>query len=137
MKAIVLLSVSAIVFGISSPVALDGTGEKDNLTTVSVRVVNQGDPEHSISDVMKKAHGAKGLAKKAIDGDASDEELKELVKLYVDMLDNDPPKGKKEDWQKSSTAVVLAATRVMLGQEGAGEELKKATNCKACHDNHK
>ncbi len=94
-------------------------------------------PKNSISDVMKKAHGGQGLMKKAVKGEATEEELKELIGLYVDMLDNEPPKGELEDWQNASTQVLVAATRLMLGQEGADELLQKATNCKACHDAHK
>ncbi|MBX3418705.1 MAG: hypothetical protein KF851_13955 [Pirellulaceae bacterium] len=97
----------------------------------------QADPEHSISEIMKIAHGKDSLLNKVAGGDASEEEMKKLLALYVDLLDNDPAKGERADWEAATTKIIVAMNRVMLGQEDAGKGLKQATNCKACHDKHK
>ena len=97
---------------------------------------NGDEPENTIADVMEKAHGS-GLMRKVVKGEATEEEMKELVSLYVDMMDNKPPKGEEEAWNAATGQVVIAATRVMLGREGAGELLQSAANCKKCHDEFK
>ena len=93
-------------------------------------------PKHNIKEVMKQAHGAK-LLNKVLDGKASKEEKDQLLDLYISMIDNKPPKGEGDKWIMSSGRVILAAARVAVGREGSLEELKAATNCKACHDTHK
>lgn len=93
-------------------------------------------PKHTISEVMKQAHGAK-LLNKALDGQASKEEKDQLLDLYISMIDNKPPKGEPDQWTMKSGRAIVAAARVAVGREGAEAELKAATNCKACHDAHK
>ena len=93
--------------------------------------------KHSISDVMKKAHGRGKLLSKIKDGSASDDEKKELLDLYISLIDNPPPKGEQVDWLMKSGRAVVAAARVVVGRDGAVEELVTATNCKSCHDAHK
>ena len=93
-------------------------------------------PKHTIKEVMKQAHGAK-LINKVLDGKASKEEKDQLLDLYISLIDNKPPKGEPDKWMVNSGRAILAAARVAVGREGALEELKTATNCKACHDTHK
>jgi hypothetical protein len=85
---------------------------------------------------MKQAHGAK-LLNKVVEGSATKEEKDQLLDLYISMLENEPTKGEMRDWVRQSGLLVLAAARVAVGCEGAVEQLKTASNCKACHDAHK
>ena len=91
------------------------------------------EPANSIKDVMKKAH-KDGLLKKVLEDQASDDEKKQLLDLYIDMLEGTPEKGEKTEWLMMAGRSVVAASKVVIGREGAVAELKEATNCKACHD---
>ena len=93
-------------------------------------------PKHTIKEVMKKAHKDK-LLNKVLDGSATDKQKIELMDLYVSMAEGKPPKGDKESWVKLAHGSVFAAAKVVAGREGAVAELKKATNCGACHKAHK
>lgn len=93
-------------------------------------------PKHEIKDVMTIAHKEK-LRDKVLSGDATAEEKRLLLDAYASLLDNEPPKGEMDSWKQKSNAVIAAAARVMLGREGADEELKAATNCAACHREHR
>ncbi len=93
-------------------------------------------PKHSIKEVMKMAQ-KDGLAKKVIAGDATEEEKKMLLDLFISLLEDKPPQGDMESWQKLSGAAALAAAKVVVGRDGATDALKAANNCKACHDVHK
>ncbi len=90
----------------------------------------------SIKEVMKIAH-KEGLMKKVQGGSASDEEKKQLLDLYIDMMEGEPKKGDKTEWKAAAAATVVSAAKVVLGREGAMEELKKTTDCKSCHDKFK
>jgi hypothetical protein len=97
----------------------------------------QGPPaKHTIKEVMKKAHGEK-LLNKVVDGSASKEEKDQLLDLYISLFDNKPPKGESDEWMQHSGMLILAAARVAVGRDGAVDQLKAASNCKACHDVHK
>ena len=93
-------------------------------------------PKHTIKEVMKIANKDK-LAKKVIDGEASDEEKKQLLDAFISLLESEPPKGDAASWQKLAGAVALPSAKVVVGREGAEAELKAANSCKACHDAHK
>lgn len=93
-------------------------------------------PKHTIKEVMKVA--LKGdLQKKVLSGNASDEDKKKLLDMYISMVESKPPKGQMNSWHNLAGAAALAAAKVVVGREGAAEELKTATNCKACHSEHK
>lgn len=95
-------------------------------------------PKHSIKDVMKGAmKGKDALNRKVLSGKASAEEKLALLDMYVSLIENKPPKGSAESWQKLAGGAALAAAKVAVGRKGAEAELKAATNCKACHDPHK
>ena len=93
-------------------------------------------PQYTIKEVMKIAH-KDGLMKKVQGGTASDEEKKQLLDLYLDMLEGEPKKGDKAEWKIAAGAVVASAAKVVLGREGATDELKKTTDCMACHSKFK
>jgi hypothetical protein len=115
-----------------------------SLVQVAVHAQNteKATPKHAIKDVMKGAHmppegGGKSLRERVIAGNASDEEKRQLLDLYISLLENDPPRGEAEAFHAKAGAVALAAAKIVVGREGAAEELTKATNCAACHRDHK
>ena len=90
----------------------------------------------SIEDVMKTAMKG-GLNRKVVTGEATDDEKLQFLSLMIDLVENDPPKGDHAEWKSMAGAVVLNAAKVVVGREGAGDLLKEAINCKACHDKFK
>lgn len=94
--------------------------------------------KHTIKEVMKKGFkGKEALRAKVLSGKASDKEKLALLDMFVSLVENKPPKGDAASWQKLAGTSALAAAKVAVGREGAIDELKKATNCKSCHDAHK
>lgn len=108
------------------------------LTIVGVGAFQAQDekPKYTIKEVMKIAH-KDGLLKKVASGKADKEEAEKLVELYVALCQNDPPKGDKEAWVKRCKGIVEAAKNAAAKKKGAAGELGKATNCKACHSEHR
>jgi hypothetical protein len=95
-------------------------------------------PKNSIEEVMEKAHkGKESLYKKVITGKASADQKKELLGLYEDLAKNKPEKGSQADWKKRTTAIVSAAKEVVDDKPDATAKLRKAVNCKGCHDQHR
>lgn len=95
-------------------------------------------PKHTIKEVMKHQKGKDSLFAKVVSGEASDDQKKELLDLYISMLEAKPPKGEMDSWQKLAGASALAAAKVVVGREGAVDELKKSGGaCAACHKAHK
>ncbi len=90
----------------------------------------------TIKQVMKAAMKG-GLCKKAGAGQATDAEKAQLLQLLGDMAKQSPPAGDAESWKARNEALLAAAQAVADGKPGAGDQLKKAANCKACHDVHK
>ena len=93
-------------------------------------------PKYTIKQVMQQAH-RKGLLKEVLSGSADEGKKKELLAMYVALSQNKPPSGSAEDWKKRTGAIVAAAKAVAAGKDEATKRLAKATNCKACHDEHK
>jgi hypothetical protein len=94
------------------------------------------EPKHKIKAVMKKCM-AGGLCKKVASGKASEAEQKELLEMFQSLAANKPPRGEEKSWNEKTKSLVDAAQAVVDGKDGAGAQLQKAANCKACHDNHK
>lgn len=95
-------------------------------------------PKHTIKEVMKIAHGKEStLLKNVLAGKGTMEEKHQLLDLYISMVESKPSKGEMESWHKLAGAAAVAAAKVVVGREGAVEELKIATDCKACHTPHK
>jgi hypothetical protein len=102
-------------------------------------------PKYTIKEVMQKAHKG-GLLEKVVKGEASADEKKELVELYVALGKNTSPRGEdkeldertaamlRKDWDEITAAMIKAAKDVVAGKEGAARELKKAVRCKNCHE---
>jgi hypothetical protein len=93
-------------------------------------------PKHTIKEVMETAHKG-GLLNKVAAGEATDEEKAELLDLYISLAENDPPRGDAASFHKLANDAVLAAARVVVGRDGAAEQLKRGVNCMACHREHK
>lgn len=92
--------------------------------------------EVTIKDVMKSAMKG-GLNKTVAQGKASDAQKKELLELYKALHEAKPPKGEEKSWDEKTHALLDAAQAAVDGKADAGDQLKKAANCKACHDVHK
>jgi len=92
----------------------------------------------TIKEVMKAGMaGNTSLLKKVLSGDASAEEKMKLLDLLIDLVENDAPKGDETEWKMMAGMSMLTAAKVVAGREGAIDELKKATDCKSCHDKFK
>ncbi len=92
----------------------------------------------TIKEVMKAAMGGdNSLFKKVSSGSATAEEKTKLLDLLVSLVENDAPKGDATEWKMMSGTAMMAAAKVVVGREGAADELKAAGNCKACHDKFK
>ena len=95
-------------------------------------------PKYDIETIMEKAHDKdNGLYKKVVDGKADADEKKQLVDYYTELGKNKPPKGDAKSWKDKTTALVSAAKEVVDGKEAGVADLKKASNCMACHKAHK
>jgi hypothetical protein len=93
-------------------------------------------PRHTIKQVMRKAH-KQGLLKNVLSGNASDEDRRELLSLYLDLAANTPPKGGADSWRDKTTPIINAARAVAAGDPRGPRALKNAVNCGACHREHK
>jgi len=92
----------------------------------------------TISEIMKKGHkGKTSLIKKVTSNKASDAEKKQLLGWYKAMAKMKPEKGDAESWNQKTAALVVAMEAVVAGDSKGVAALKKASNCKACHNEHK
>lgn len=78
-----------------------------------------------------------GIAKKAGAGTATDAELATLLKACQDMAAATPPKGDKAAWTTKSQALIDAVKKVQAKDAAGPAAYKAASNCKACHTDHK
>jgi hypothetical protein len=96
------------------------------------------DKDLTIKEVMKKAHtGKPKLCEKVVSGKATKEEKQELVDLYTAMAKDKPPKGDADSWKDKTEALVAAAKSCLADDKDGPDKLKKAVNCKSCHEAHK
>jgi hypothetical protein len=93
-------------------------------------------PKYTIKEVMKEAHGNK-LLDKVASGEGTAEDKAKLLDLYISLTESEAPQGDQADYQKLANAAVVAAARVVVGRDGAEEQLKKGVNCAVCHKGHK
>jgi len=101
-------------------------------------------PTLSIKQVMDQAHkGPKGvkdapsLFKKIAEDKGSDEDKKKLVELYTALAADHPKMNDDDDWKTRTEAMVAAAKEVEAGKDGGVDALKKAVDCKGCHELHR
>ncbi|HEX7896529.1 MAG TPA: hypothetical protein VF950_02125 [Planctomycetota bacterium] len=91
----------------------------------------------SIKDVMAAHKGKESMLNKITSGKGTDEDHKKLLELYEFMATQKPPQGDEKSWKDKSAALVAVAKDVVAKKEGALDALKKASDCKACHEVHK
>jgi hypothetical protein len=113
-----------------------------SLTFLSAYGADPGDSKDSPTKAfMKKYHkaprGTDPVAKRAQEGKASPQELKELAAGYHAMAKDKPPQGDMASWKEKTTKLASAADALVKGEPGAPERYKEAVNCKACHEVHK
>ncbi|SRR5579875_1191895 len=103
------------------------------------RAADEDKPKYDIEEIMEKAHKPpkNSLFVQVAKGTASKEQQKQLLEYYQELAKNKPEKGDIKDWQKRTSALVKATKDVIDGKEGAGQNLMKAANCKACHQVHR
>jgi len=106
------------------------------LSTVLAADEEKPKSKYTIKEVMKNVN-KDGLLKKVVAGDASQEDKVILLDNYIALVETKPEKGDNASWQKLAGGAALAAAKVVVGRDGAIEELKVASNCKACHSVHK
>ncbi len=95
-------------------------------------------PKYSIKTVMYVAHGKEvNLADKVIKGNADADDQAQLLELYTALAANSPPRGDAESWHKKTTAITSAMHDVIDGKYAAEQDLRRALNCKACHEAHR
>jgi hypothetical protein len=106
--------------------------------TLTFTALAQPDKKASIKDVMK-AHfkGDTSDIKKATKGELTKEQVSALLAAVKDAAAQKPAKGDDASWKEKTTALTDALARLDKGEAGAGDAVKAAANCKACHDVHK
>jgi len=91
----------------------------------------------SIKEVMALHKGKDSTLVKVTDGKGSADEIKNLVAAYEALGGFKPPMGDEKSWKDKTTALVTAAKEVADKKAGGVDNLKKASDCKACHSVHK
>jgi len=90
----------------------------------------------TIGQVMKDAMKG-GLCKKVVEGQADKAQKEQLLAMFKGLAAAEPPAGDEASWKSKTGALVTAAQAAVDGKGDASDLLKKAANCKACHDVHK
>ena len=57
--------------------------------------------------------------------------------LYTILGQNKPPRGDADDWTKRVDVMVTDAKDVADGKDGSIDTLKKANDCRGCHQRHR
>ena len=91
----------------------------------------------SIKDVMAVHKGKDSMVNNIIAGKGTDEDHKKLLALYEFLATQKPPMGDEAGWKEKTSTLVSVAKDVVAKKEGALAALKKASDCKSCHDAHK
>jgi hypothetical protein len=94
-------------------------------------------PKFTIAEVMDQAHSKTGLLKKVMSGQSSKAEKEELVGLYTALTLNKPPKGDPKSFKEKAGALLEGAKAAVKDEKDGIAKLKKAANCKACHEAHR
>ena len=116
---------------------LVATGLFSVMMLCSVVLADKGeDSKYSTEEIMKKGFKG-GLVAKLAKGEADEEQTKLVIAMLESLAKNEPHKGSEESWKEKTTALIKAAKATAEGKEDGAAALKKAMNCKACHDEHK
>jgi hypothetical protein len=120
-----------VVAGVCAAVAM-------GLLAGSYQAGEKAKAKYSIKEVMKKAHDKKtGLLYKVGAGNGDKADAEKLLEMYIEMAKNNPPKGGAESWKRLTNGLIVAAKVAVTGGPDAGEKLKTASACTACHKVHK
>lgn len=113
--------------------------KKTALTLLCITVgLGTANADATIKNAMKKYFKPEdALSKKAGKGEASAAELAELLKCFEALTKAKPARGDEASWTTKTEALVSAVKKAQAKDAAGLSELKKATNCKACHDVHK
>jgi hypothetical protein len=107
------------------------------LSTVALRSYADDADEAAIKKVMKEYHkapkGTDTISKKAIEGNASQEEIKKLIAGYKIMANTKAPKGDQASWKEKTSNLLAASEGLVKGGDEARAKYKQAVSCKACH----
>ena len=111
------------------------------LTIALVSTFSFADENHEIIEKVMK-EGLKGKTSplaKALDGSASDEEIKKLSDLIATLKGTKAPVGDQGAYDEKVEALIKAAAAVAGGakDKAAIKALKTSSNCKSCHKDHK
>lgn len=106
----------------------------------STFVFAEGD-DNPIKKAMQIAHkapkGEKKISEKIVAGTATDDEVKATLDAYKAIGDTKPPKGDATAFKDKMVKLIAATEEVAAHKPGAPETYKEASNCKACHSEHK
>lgn len=95
-------------------------------------------PKYDIETVMKKGFkGDAALVKRVQSGQVSKEEAALFVEYCQALAASTPPKGSADAWKTKTAALVAAAEQCARGDRAGIAALRNASNCKACHNDHK
>ena len=104
---------------------------------------NKKNMPYEVSKIMSvgmkgdKKKGVDGLVSKVIEGEASKDEQKDLLRFFLSLEKYSVEKGDQKAFDKKADALTDSLVGVIAGVEGSIAKLEKAKNCKACHDAHK
>lgn len=91
-----------------------------------------------ISGVMKEGFkGKEAIAAKIGKGEASEAEQKKMADLVAKLTGAKPPKGEAKAFADKVGKLNEAAQALVSKKAGAVDLWKAASNCKACHTDHK
>ena len=104
-------------------------------------VVAEEDGDNPIKKAMQVAHkapkGEKKISEKIVAGTATDDEVKATLEAYKAIGDTKPPKGDPAAFKDKMVKLIAATEEVAAHKTGAPDVYKEASNCKACHSEHK
>jgi predicted RNase H-related nuclease YkuK (DUF458 family) len=84
-----------------------------------------------------KRKGTKSLLDRITEGTATKKESKQFMAMLLDLESHHVEKGTQEDYVGKTDALVYAMAGVLAQKDGSVDALKKAANCKACHEAHR
>ena len=91
-----------------------------------------------IESVMKDGFkGKESIAAKVGKGEASADEKKKMAVLVAKLIGTKPPQGDAKAWADRIAKLDVAAKAIASGKADSAELWKAASNCKACHKEHK
>ena len=109
-------------------------------TGLSVKSLAEGEKKEdsAIGKVMKDHFkGDTSDIKKAVKGELDKDKTVALLAAVKTLGPAKPQKGDDASWKEKTGALVAALEKLEKGEAGAGDAVKAAANCKACHEVHK